>query len=57
MLRRLEKRVLVDLPNMEARQEMIRHHLPANNSMAGIQLQTSLDYEKLAQVMSTFYSS
>uniref|UniRef100_UPI00358FFDD1 katanin p60 ATPase-containing subunit A-like 2 n=1 Tax=Myxine glutinosa TaxID=7769 RepID=UPI00358FFDD1 len=49
MLRRLEKRVLVDLPNMEARQEMIRHHLPTNSSMAGIQLQTSLDYEKLAQ--------
>jgi len=28
MLRRLEKRILVDLPNVEAREQMLRYHLP-----------------------------
>ena len=28
LLRRLEKRILVPLPNVEAREAMVRHHLP-----------------------------
>lgn len=55
MLRRLEKRILVDLPTPAARQAMISHWLPPLSSSAptgGVELRTELDYEVLATVRS-----
>ena len=54
MLRRLEKRILVDLPTQEARKAMFMHHLPpvvcrANGN--GLELDSDLDYELLAEVI------
>lgn len=50
MLRRLEKRILVDLPTYEARKSMFKHHLPrvVNPSEGGLELLSDLDYDLLA---------
>ncbi|KAL4228098.1 Katanin p60 ATPase-containing subunit A-like 2 [Mactra antiquata] len=50
MLRRLEKRILVDLPTYEARKAMFKHHLPriVNPSEGGLELMSDLDYDMLA---------
>ncbi|XP_052795539.1 katanin p60 ATPase-containing subunit A-like 2 isoform X5 [Mya arenaria] len=51
MLRRLEKRILVDLPTYEARKAMFKHHLPriVNPSEGGgLELMSDLDYDLLA---------
>ncbi|XP_069694894.1 katanin p60 ATPase-containing subunit A-like 2 isoform X2 [Periplaneta americana] len=47
ILRRLEKRILVDLPNTEARRSMIEHYLPPVVTK-GPSLLSKLDYELLA---------
>ncbi|XP_029024660.1 katanin p60 ATPase-containing subunit A-like 2 isoform X2 [Betta splendens] len=49
MLRRLEKRILVSLPSLQARKAMISHWLPPLNSTGGVDLRTELDYETLAE--------
>ncbi|NXP19720.1 KATL2 protein, partial [Scytalopus superciliaris] len=49
MLRRLEKRILVDLPSKEARQVMIQHWLPPLSHSGGVKLRTDLDYSLLSQ--------
>ncbi|XP_029372065.1 katanin p60 ATPase-containing subunit A-like 2 [Echeneis naucrates] len=49
MLRRLEKRILVSLPQSQARQAMISHWLPPLTSTGGVELRTDLDYETLAE--------
>lgn len=53
MLRRLEKRILVDLPSEEARRVMIQHWLPPLSNGSGVKLRTDLDYSLLSQVGNT----
>ena len=54
MLRRLEKRVLVDLPSKEARQAMFQQFLPPTviQESDGLVLCSDLDYERLGNVYS-----
>lgn len=50
MLRRLEKRILVDLPTEEARCCMVRHHLPAVVSHPPVLITSNIDYQLVAKV-------
>ena len=53
MLRRLEKRVLVDLPTKEARQAMFQQFLPPTviRENNGLVLYSDLDYTQLGNVI------
>ena len=54
MLRRLEKRIIVDLPTLEARKAMFKKLLPpvvtAGRDNGGLQLLADLDYDLLGKV-------
>ena len=53
MLRRLEKRILVDLPSLEAREAMLKQYLPpVIHSVEGsVEIKSQIDYEELAKVV------
>ena len=57
MLRRLEKRIIVDLPTTEARKAMFKHHLPpvVVPKEGGLELLSNVDYDVLA-ARTEFYS-
>ena len=58
MLRRLEKRILVDLPNCEARKQMFKHHLPpVINQEGGMRIECKLNYERLAEITDGYTGS
>ena len=50
MLRRLEKRILVDLPNEEARCAMFKHHLPPLVTPPPFSVTNQVDYATVAKV-------
>ena len=50
MLRRLEKRILVDLPVKSARSAMFAHHLPQTISQHPLSITTQIDYDQAAEV-------
>lgn len=54
MLRRLEKRILVNLPTQEARKQMLQHHLPPviSSDNNGLDIRTEIDYDLIAKVSS-----
>ena len=52
MLRRLEKRILVDLPLEAARCAMVRHHLPPVVTCPPLQITSQVDYQDIAKVSS-----
>ncbi len=54
MLRRLEKRILVDLPSLEARCSMFHCHLPAIVSSPPLQITCQINYEEVAKVLLGF---
>jgi katanin p60 ATPase-containing subunit A1 len=55
MLRRLEKRILVDLPTQPARRAMIQHYLPLEVTPPPLQIQSDVDYNRIAG-LTTGYS-
>ena len=57
MLRRLEKRILVDLPSLEARQAMLKQYLPPliHSVEGSVEIKTEIDYEQLAAVCCSVY--
>lgn len=57
MLRRLEKRILVSLPSLPARQAMMSHWLPPLSSTGRVELRTELDYFALAKEMEGYSGS
>ena len=48
LLRRLEKRILVPLPSIEAREMMVRHHLPPGPPGSGKRSEETIDFAKFA---------
>ena len=55
MLRRLEKRIIVDLPNVMARKAMFEHYLPPDitNKSNSFKMTADINYEFLAEVRCT----
>ena len=57
MLRRLEKRILVDLPNEEARCAMFKHYLPPQVTPPPFSVTSEVDSRTAAEVNSCMHGS
>ncbi|KAI6660456.1 Katanin p60 ATPase-containing subunit A-like 2 isoform X2 [Oopsacas minuta] len=57
MLRRLEKRIMVGLPNEEAREAMLRQFLPPEIVPPPVLIRSELDYKQLARQMEGYSGS
>ena len=59
MLRRLEKRILVNLPLEEARKQMLQNHLPPTISSPsnGLDIKTEIDYDLFAKKLEGYSGS
>ena len=59
MLRRLEKRILVNLPSEEARKQMLCNHLPPtiNSPSNGLDIKTEIDYDVFAKKLEGYSGS
>lgn len=57
MLRRLEKRIMVGLPNEDAREAMLRQFLPAEVVPPPVLIQAELDYKHLANLTEGYSGS
>uniref|UniRef100_A0A5K3FND5 Katanin p60 ATPase-containing subunit A-like 2 n=1 Tax=Mesocestoides corti TaxID=53468 RepID=A0A5K3FND5_MESCO len=59
MLRRLEKRILVDLPNSDARKRMFENLLPPRqkrSNSGSLELTTNIDYAHMAEVNACLFT-
>ena len=52
MLRRLEKRIIVDLPSVMARRSMFEHYLPPEitNKSSTVKMTSNINYDFLSEV-------
>ena len=57
MLRRLEKRILINLPTAEARAKMFESHLPPDVIEGPVKLAADLDYTELANATEGYSGS
>lgn len=59
MLRRLEKRILVDLPTEDARKQMLHHHLPPviRSENNGLDIKTEIEYDLFAKKLEGYSGS
>ena len=57
LLRRLEKRILVPLPELEAREGMVRHHLPSGPPGSGKRAEEDLQYTEFAHALEGYSGS
>lgn len=57
LLRRLEKRILVPLPEVEAREAMVRHHLPPGPYGSGKRAEEDIDFGAVAESLDGYSGS
>jgi len=57
LLRRLEKRILVPLPCIEAREAMVRYHLPPGPPGSGKRAEESIDFAEKSHLLDGYSGS
>lgn len=57
LLRRLEKRILVPLPTAEAREHMLKYHLPPGPAGSGARAEENIDYLDFASKLDGYSGS
>lgn len=57
LLRRLEKRILVPLPSSEAREAMVKYHLPPGPPGSGARAEETIDYQEFSDKLEGYSGS